>query len=282
MVGRKRWVDASVALVLIVCIAGCSIGNLAFRRSGRPTPKELAKSISPMIESQKGVIGPYLDIDLDIDGYSGEEIVAKALGEEKGREYLEFCYELNHATRVGTDPRTVVEKARGLLPEAEFEDLKEKADEASANIRSKGLEMAKGLPPDQREAFTRDLESLVVKTIVLLTAGIVYACMPTVMLWGKVAAAAGISIAAGAVAVTVLSIYEYYQFGSNPEASFKDWLKKVIAVPQAEYAIATSVIATATALNQGPVVSGIVLCVFAIFHAIDMLRPMLQIYNFDI
>lgn len=278
----QKTVNALVGLVLLVCFAGCSIGNLALRRKETLSPKELAKGLSPMIESQKGIVSQFLDLGFDFEERAGEEIVAKALGEEKGREYMEFCYEVNRASTRTGGPDGVVEKARALLPEAEYDGLKAKADEVSARIRSKGLEIAKGLPPSQREAFARDLENLLVKSIVLLTAGVVYAFMPKVLLWGKVAAAAGISIAAGAVAVTVMSIYDYYQFGGDPDQSFKDWLKKVASVPQAEYAIATSVLATATALNQGPVVSGIALCVFGVFKALDMLRPMLQLYNFDI
>jgi hypothetical protein len=278
MAKTKRLLNIIVVSAVLLCMTGCSIDGTAIRKE-EITRKDLIDSVSLMIEGQKGVISQYLEFeDVDYTSLPGKDIATKALGEEDGQQYLEFCYEINRSAT----PEEVLERARGLLSEEKFEELKAQADEIEEKIETGQVAYAKSLPAEQREAFTKDLKKLLVKTIVLLTAGIVYACMPDVMLWGKIGAAAGISVAAGATAVTVMSIYEHYQFGHEGEESFKTWIEQVITLPKAEYAIATSIISIGETFKMGPVVSGIVLCVFAIYKAVDMLRPMLQIYNFDI
>lgn len=277
MARRKKCLNIFVSLLVMVCMAGCSIDGIAVRK-GRISKENLIESLSPVIEAHKGVISENLDMEIDLSQYSGEEIICKALEEEQGTKILEFCYAIEQTS----DPDEVLYRAQKLLPPDQYQELKDKADDIENKIKTGQLEFGKGLPASQREAFTKDLKKLLVKTIVLLTAGIVYACMPDVMLWGKIGAAAGIAIAAGATAVTVMSIYEQFQFGHDVDQSFKDWLEDVITLPQAEYAIAASMIAMGSTLKQGPVISGIVLCIYGLYQAVDMLRPMLQIYNFEV
>ena len=57
---------------------------------------------------------------------------------------------------------------------------------------------------------------------------------------------------------------------------------RVTTEPELSYALAASMIATGETLKRGPVVTGIILCVFAIYNVIDMLKPMLKKYNFTI
>lgn len=273
----KKSMNAMVCILVLLCLAGCSLEESRLF-SAPITRSDLLNTVSPVLEAQKGIVSQNLEISVDFEQLSGEQIAAKALTEEGGLEYLEFCYMVDRSS----DPEAVIEKARELVPDAEYRKLLAQVDEMEAEVGKACLEAAKSLPAGQLENFTKDLKKLLVKAIVLLTAGIVYACMPTVMLWGKVTAAAAISLAAGAVAVTVMSIYEYFQFGHDAGETFQTWLKEVITLPQAEYAIATSVIAMGSALNQGPVVSGIVLCVFAVFKVIEMVRPMMEEYNFEI
>lgn len=127
----------------------------------------------------------------------------------------------------------------------------------------------------------KDLQKLVTRTVVLMTAGIVYACIPSAVFWGKVTAASAIAVAAGVVSTTIMSIWRYYEFDMDVDQAFEDWLKSVTIEPETAYALAASVIAMGTTLKRGPVVTGIVLGVFAIYNVIDMVRPMLKLYNFN-
>jgi len=129
--------------------------------------------------------------------------------------------------------------------------------------------------------FYKDLRRLVIRSVVLFTAGIVYACIPKVVFWGKISAACAISVSAGILASTVLSIYDYYKLDKSDDSSkaFSDWLQEVTTTPSADYALAASIIAIGNTMKQGPVVTGIVVCVFSIYQIIDLVKPMLTHYN---
>ena len=133
------------------------------------------------------------------------------LEEESGRDYLQFCYSI----AVGEDSAAVLAAARAILPKEEYDALRLKVDETERNARSLGLEESRTLPPNQRAAFMRDLQKLVTKTVVLLVAGIVYACIPDMVFWGKVSAAAAIAVASGIVATTVFSLYRFYTYSAD-------------------------------------------------------------------
>ena len=72
----------------------------------------------------------------------------------------------------------------------------------------KGEELASRSGPESAAAFWKDMQDLVTRTLVLFTAGVVYACIPTVVFWGKIAAAAAIAIA-GVVSTSVMRIWRY-------------------------------------------------------------------------
>ena len=40
--------------------------------------------------------------------------------------------------------------------------------------------------------------------------------------------------------------------------------------------------AVGTTMKRGPVVTGIVICVFAIYNVVDLIKPMLKKYNFSV
>jgi len=148
-------------------------------------------------------------------------------------------------------------------------------------MRSFGLEESRTLPPNQRAAFMRDLQKLVTKTVVLLVAGIVYACIPDVVFWGKVSAAAAIAVASGIVATTVFSIYRFYTYSADEMAvSFQEWITDVTTDPAASFAVASSMMAVGKTMANGPVVTGLVIAVFSIYQVMDLLKPMLRKYNF--
>lgn len=280
----KRLLGKLVCLVLIIPLSGC---NLNWNRSEVPkvSDKDLLPTMSRVIDEQLDIVLPYLDEEmsgavsraLSSDSMDGRSIVGHALEERSGRDYLEFGY----AVSTTEDARTVVDYARTLLPADEFSALEGKLAEARSLMLDRGEEMARALPPHQRPAFMKDLQKLVVRSIVLLTAGIVYACIPKVVFWGKITAAAAIAVAAGIVATTIMSIWRYYEFDMDKDAAFEDWLKSVTTEPETAYALAASVIAMGTTLKRGPIVTGIILGVFAIYNVIDMVKPMLKKYNFN-
>jgi hypothetical protein len=102
------------------------------------------------------------------------------------------------------------------------------------------------------------------------------------MFWGKISAATAIAVATGVVASTVMSIWRYYQFGGSIDESFGEWLTSVTTEPELSYALAASVIAVGNTLKRGAVVTGIIICVFALYNVVDMVKPMLAKYNFGI
>ncbi|NMA22694.1 MAG: hypothetical protein GX938_04205 [Spirochaetales bacterium] len=269
-----------VVTLLIIPISGCSMGWEAHHKT-RIADNQLLPRSAAMIEEQRENVWPFLDEEFasivargDLDG---QQIVANVLGEEQGREYLEFMY------TVGEDEfEEAVAYAYSLLDEESRQDLDEKLVQARALMMQKGEELARALAPSQRAAFWKDMQLLITRTLVLFTAGVVYACIPTIVLWGKIAAATAIAVATGVVASTVMSIWRYYQFGGSADESFAEWIAAVTTEPELSYALAASMIATGETLKRGPVVTGIILCVFAIYNVIDMLKPMLKKYNFTI
>ena len=284
---RKNLFNEAVCLLVLVCFVAC---NANFRPSFKQsiTDSSLRTRMSRVIDAQLETVKDYLDEDLQarIDGtsrggrMSGSEIVDVTMKESGGRDYLDFCYAVDMSTTTG-DVDAVMDTARCILPDSEYQELVQLTQEVEREITIKGEEMARAIPLDQQAAFYKDLKTLVVRAIVLLAAGIVYACMPTVIFWGKISAACAISVGAGLVAITIMSLYEYFRFGTGEGMSFEDWFKDLIKIPQADFALTTAITTVAEAMGCGPVVTGIIICVFALYNIVDMVRTMLKTYNFD-
>ena len=284
---RKNLFNEAVCLLVLVCFVAC---NANFRPSFKQsiTDSSLRSRMSRVIDAQLETVKDYLDEDLQarIDGtsrggrMSGSEIVDVTMKESGGRDYLDFCYAVDMSTTTG-DVDAVMDTARCILPDSEYQELVQLTQEVEREITIKGEEMARAIPLDQQAAFYKDLKTLVVRAIVLLAAGIVYACMPTVIFWGKISAACAISVGAGLVAITIMSLYEYFRFGTGEGMSFEDWFKDLIKIPQADFALTTAITTVAEAMGCGPVVTGIIICVFALYNIVDMVRTMLKTYNFD-
>ncbi|MBO4278357.1 MAG: hypothetical protein LIR25_04110 [bacterium] len=284
---RKNFFNEAVCLLVLVCFVAC---NANFRPSFKQsiTDSSLRSRMSRVIDAQLETVKDYLDEDLQarIDGtsrggrMSGSEIVDVTMKESGGRDYLDFCYAVDMSTTTG-DVDAVMDTARCILPDSEYQELVQLTQEVEREITIKGEEMARAIPLDQQAAFYKDLKTLVVRAIVLLAAGIVYACMPTVIFWGKISAACAISVGAGLVAITIMSLYEYFRFGTGEGMSFEDWFKDLIKIPQADFALTTAITTVAEAMGCGPVVTGIIICVFALYNIVDMVRTMLKTYNFD-
>lgn len=288
----SQFINRGICILLFPALISCSMGYVpAHKESVSET--EMAKTVSNILDAQLEYVQPILE-EKESSDYSvlksgkggnammkGNDVIKQTLKEEKGRDYVDFCYAVN-TTSSQEDAEYVINMAKDVLSEEDYETLCERAGDVKKSIESEFYGYAKGLPAAQQEAFYKDLKTLVVRTVVLMTAGIVYAVIPTGVFWGKVSAAAAISVGAGLVAVTIMSLYQKYRFeGQVGVDNFEEWIKELIKIPKADYAIATTVIGIGSTLNKGPVVAGVVLCVFALFNVVDSVRTMLKTYNFN-
>lgn len=270
-----------MVILLVLPLSGCSLG-WEVQSKAKISDDQLFPAVSEMIEQQKDVVWPYLEEDVQRSlvsrTISSEEIVNNTLDEEQGRQYLEFCYTVGSSA----DLQQVVDFAHGLLDAEKQQELDEKLEVARSLMLDKAQVLSRALAPSQRAPFWKDMQKLVTRTLVLFTAGVVYACIPSVVFWGKISAATAVAVATGVVASTVMSIWRYYQFGGSIDESFGEWLTSVTTEPELSYALAASVIAVGNTLKRGFVVTGIIICVFALYNVLDMVKPMLAKYNFNV
>lgn len=286
MKGRIRIVMSHALIVwTIISLLGCS---LAIEPAQNPSlsDEQMVPLVARVLDEQLSIVQPILEEHGELSQQTrqlmrdadGESIILQMLEEDHGADYLQFC----HAVASGAESSDVLESAQSLISDEEFEELSGRVAEVRRSFVTYAESQMRAIPPNQRPAFMRDLQKLVTKTLVLMIAGIVYACIPKVMFWGKVTAAAAISVAAGVTATTILSIYRYYKYGEDSASiSFQEWIVDVTTDPSASYAVATSMITVGKTMSNGPVVTGLILVVFAIYQVMDMVKPMLKKYNFD-
>lgn len=284
----RKFLTHAGTWVLVVCLiiplSGCSMGWEVHAKQ-KVTDEHLMGTVADLIEEQKEVVWPYLAEEMSrslaASDPSSAEIVTNTMEEQKGREYLEFCYAVgSQGQEVSIEEVTA--QAQSLLSEDEQQMLEEKLEAARSLMMVNAENLARGLAPSQRAAFWKDMQKLVTRSLVLFTAGIVYACIPTVVFWGKVSAATAVAIASGIVASTVMSIWRYYQFGGDLDETFGEWLTAVTTEPELSYALAASIISVGQTMKRGVVVTGIILCVFALYNVLDLVKPMLQKYDFTV
>ncbi len=286
---RRDVTNTLVALLVLVAFIGCNANFVpSFKES--ITESDMRSRVSRVIDAQLENIKDELDEDLKAgidgiqsrtaDGKKGDQIVELTLEEASGRDYLDFCYAVD-STQTSMDVDAVMDTAKSVLPADKYAELLETASEVEREINAKGEELARAIPLNQQAAFYKDLKALVTRAVVLLVAGVVYACIPNVVFWGKISAACAIAVGAGLVAVTIMSIYEYYRFGAGEGESFEDWFKELIEIPKADFALTTAVTAMGEALGMGPVVTGIIICIYALYNVAEMVRTMMKTYNFD-
>jgi len=280
--------NEAVAMLLLAALVAC---NVNYRPSFKEsiTDAGLRSRVSRVIDTQMENIKEYLDEDLRTQieegsaraagGLGGSEIVDLTLKESWGRDYLDFCYAVD-LSNGSEDLDGVMDTARSVLPAETYAELVDRTEEVSRSLNLKGEEMARAIPLNQQAAFYRDLKILVTRAIVLLVAGVVYACIPDLVFWGKVSAACAISVGAGLVAISIMSLYEYFRFGAGEGQSFEEWFKELIKIPQADFALTASITAIAEAMGAGPVVTGIIICLFGLYNVVDLARTMLKTYNF--
>ncbi len=283
----KKTCSDFVLILLIICLVGCNL-NYNTKSTKAVTEDQLRSAMPSIIEHQLSSIDEYLEDDVKTQLYgttrgkssiSGQQIVEGTLNEEKGFDYLNFCYQANNVTS-SQETEGFLNAASNLLNEEDYEKLCNKINEVNTQIEESATRFARTLPKSQQKAFYKDLKELVVRTTVLLTAGIVYAIVPAGVFWGKITAAAAISVGAGLTAQIIMTMYERYKFGvEDTKQSFEDWFKEMLKQPKADYAVAASIIAFGQTFEKGPVVAGIVVAVFAVFKLTDAVRVMMLTYN---
>lgn len=269
------------ALIIAMLISSCSpslVSDKSVRKS--VLMSESARLINEYYEEVRSVLieeGEYTSEEIASYGtLTGEEITRKISEYDDGEKYLNFLYVSSYAE----DTDVVIDAAGEFLDEKQMEDLRARAEQIETHFEEAGERIARALNPAEKEQFYEDLRTLTVKSVVLLVAAIIYAIIPNVMFWGKVSAATAVSVAAGILASTIITVIEWSDEDlQHDESAFKDWLDSVSSEPVAAWAIAQGVITTQTAAGTSPVVAALVLAVFAIYQITDSTKKVLKNYN---
>ncbi len=276
----KHFFKYLVVFTLVFILSGCSFA-LDRTLVKSIDEEELISSVSKIVDEQLDVVSPYLDSlskSVDVDQICGDDVVNGSMLETNGREYLEF----NYLVALETDEslEEIANRAKSLIPKNESYQIDDKLKETRNLLSKSNLEISKNIPPSQQISFQKDLRKLVTRSFVLFTAGIVYMFMPSTIFWGKISAAAAISVAAGVFSCTLMSLYQYYKYGGDAQDSFAQWVNEISTEPQVSYALAKSMIAVGVTMQRSPMITGIMICVFSMYQVIDMVKPMLKKYDY--
>lgn len=269
-----------IVFLLIFILSGCSF-TLDKTLVKHINEEELVSSVSKIVDEQLEVVSPYindLSKSVDVSQLKGIDVVNASLLEEKGKDYLEFNYIV--ACENDESLEEIADRAKSLIPESESYQIDNKLNETRSMLNKEISSISRNIPPSQQIAFQKDLRNLVTRSFVLFTAGIVYMFMPNTIFWGKISAAAAISVAAGVLSCTIMSLYQYYKYGGEAQDSFAQWVNEISTEPQVAYAIAKSMIAVGATMQRSPVITGIMICVFSMYQVIDMVKPMLKKYDY--
>ncbi len=285
----------SLCILILLSLISCNL-NLEEVRKSSVTDGAVRSAVARCIEEELKTLEGYTDEDvselLNAKNMSGKDIVQKALGEENGEAYLDFCYAANQ-TRMNNDSSYIMNSAKDLMGIETYNELKNEIDNYEKGIKGWASEAVKDVPPDQQEAFYKDLKALVVKTTVMLVAAFVYVAVPPTIVWGKVAAGAALSIGAGLAAGIVMDVYGYFSKGISPslinleegesyeDLSFEDWVAKLKESSMATYAMASAATSFITSSGMNKVTGAIVLGIFTIYNATSAIADMKKTYNLD-
>ncbi len=276
----RIYLDKAVALVLIAATLAVSCA-LPRTGLGGIDASALTSAAGRVIDENLSIVREYIDADLpemqELASADGYHVATRAMEEENGEEYLEFCLETSSFNTADD----VFAAAEGLAPQAELDKIRKQVEDAETRLYAVARGTARFMSPEQQEAFYDDLKKLVIKSAVLLTAAIVYAFVPNMIFWGKIAAASAVAIAAGVLTTSIMAIAEYYRTG-DLTATFEEWLEDVTTEPTASWLLAASMISIGTSLNRSPVLTGIILAVFTLFNVVNDVKPMLEKYDFTI
>ncbi len=275
-----QWANVVLAVFLAIPLSGCD-SAVSEAVQSRVSDEELLPRVAAMIDAELPVIRDYVGDELDsersLESVTGAEVVEQTLQEQNGRAYIEFSYGVQ-ASESEEDGEELLRQSRQLLSDEAYQELEGRIAEKRMALMAEGESVAKDLAPSMQKAFYKDLQTVVVKSVVLLTAGAVYACIPHAVWWGKIAAAAAVAVAAGVVAASIMSLYRYYRFGGTKGQAFNEWLSSVTTEPKSAYLVASSMISIGSTLKRSPVLTGIIICVFGIYGIVDDVKPLLAKY----
>ena len=270
--------DRGLALMMAaaILIVSCSLPDSG---SGSLSTAVLVSSAGRAIDTRLDSVRSFLEedlgADLDLDGLDGYDIATRALEEENGQAYLEFLLAGESAESVDE----VLEAASGLAPDEELEEIRSYLDEYEAELASESA--TRYLTASEKKAFYSDLTKMVVECAVLLVSAVVYAYLPSTILWGKVTAAAAVAITAGLVATTICAIVSSYKLDMDEGETFELWLETVTTEPATAVALATSMFSLGTSLGRSTVTTSIILAIFALYNVVDYAEDMLEAYDFS-
>jgi hypothetical protein len=278
--GRMRKIGSRLtAVLLIVSLSGCSL--VMPSHNSPVVTKEKKQVVAENIDSQWEYIGDKIEDPsrtVSEEKLEGSLVVDQMLQEDQGEAYLDFCY----SVASGEDSELVLEKAELLVSEKQYEELLESVEAARGLIMEQAEARMLSIDEENREEFYKDLRRLVVSTTVLLTASVVYSAMPHIYFWGKISALAAVSVSAGAAAGTVIAVYDWYVNDIDIVDAFSDWIKMITDEPYAAYLMATSVISLGQSMNMNPVSCSVILGVFTVFNALNIVRDMLEAYGEEV
>lgn len=286
----KETLEYAISVVLLFAVSSCNLAIPETKTTVLSTAVKttVAKSIDREMNHIKDNLDPDLQARIDNtakgnSSLNGSQIVELTLGEEKGADYIDFCYDVTtfHSSE---SPTSVMESARPLMSDREFAQLEQNAKAIEKSIESFTEQYSKAIRADQKEEFYKDMKNLVTKTVVMMTAGLVYAVIPETVLWGKVSAAAAIAVGAGLVANIIMTIYQKYKLADSEynDYSIVDWIKELAKEPKADYALSAAAFATASTVTENATARGIVVCIFGLSDAYAIFQAIGKKYNFNL
>lgn len=280
---KRVFLEKFTALVLILSMLASCTPSLSGPSEDRREKmvSQGARVIDEEYDFVRGVLietEEFSEEDFASYGILDGETVVRGLLEGGDEDLLSFLCATSDG---GVDG--VLSTAKSLLPEKEYGELEKKAKEIEERAGAWGDRVSRSLAPAQKDEFYKDLKSMVVKTVVLLTASIVYAMIPKVMFWGKVSAAAAVSVAAGVVASGFVSMVEWSDEDlKNTDKDFSAWLEEITVEPFTDWALAQGVLNAQMAATNNPVTSALVLGVFALYHIGEDAKTLMKKYNWEV
>lgn len=269
-------------LMIVVLLASCSLETSGPAKIDR---NMVLSESARMIDQEIGRVVRELETHGEIEGLAemgtlnGDTVTRGTLSEENGEKYLEFLYMSSQFSSV----EEVVEFASDLVPQKELGEIVTEADKIEKRLIELCNDDIRALNDNQKAEFYKDVRKVVVKSVVLLTAAIVYALIPNTVVWGKVTAATAVSISAGILASGFMRLIERKNTDTTAaNQTFSDWVQELTTEPTTAWAIAAGIINTGKSLGYSPVTTSLILVVFGIYGIKDDLKPLLEKYNFKV
>ena len=272
-----------LVLMTLTTLFSCTLDAEAARKAGE---REMSSRVARLIDEQMtrlmsdsvaSLLSPQDMEELravtePVRGMDGRNVVSRMLEEENGQAYLEYTYTI----ATSSDMDEILSSARPLMSSEEFGRLEEQVEQLESRSARFFEQRSRAMSTEQQKKFYKELQSLVVKAVVLLTAAIVYALVPKAVVWGKVSAACVAAVAAGVLASGVMTFVGYKNYGGE-DFDFVSWLQSVVEDSYAEWAIAASVIATASAAGRSPLMTALILVALAAYQVFDEAQDMYKI-----